>query len=325
MNTHRPRAMLFALLMDLLWGDPPNQLHPVAWMGQAIAMVSKFTPTQPPSYALVSGGLLTLVGNTSIYFLGMILERLLARLPSPLNWMLEGACLKSTFSLRGLTRAASQVKEALDAGDLPEARRLVSWHLVSRDTSQLDQHAVAAATIESVAENASDGIVSPLLYYCLGGLPLALVYRFTNTTDSMLGYRDAAREWLGKIPARWDDLINLLPSRLTAILICLASLVQSGNISRAWKIIHRDARKTASPNAGFPMSAMAGALGVELEKRDHYRLGEGQRLPEKKDIPTSIHLLKLASFFAVLLLIWMPSHPSRKTSLNSPNGNCYWR
>ena len=172
----------------------------------------------------------------------------------------------------------------------------MSWHLVSRDTAQLDEAQVAAAAIESVAENTSDGIVAPLLAYAVGGLPAALIYRYVNTGDSLLGYRDAEREWLGKIPARTDDLLNLIPSRVTALLFILLR-------PQAWTVWRRDARLTASPNAGQPMSAMAGALNIELEKVAHYRLNAGARLPTLTTCKPRGHLYTAATLLVAGLLL----------------------
>ena len=172
----------------------------------------------------------------------------------------------------------------MESGELEAARRLVGWHLVSRDTSRLDDSQVAAAAIESLAENANDSIVAPLLFYAIAGLPGVLAYRFINTCDAMLGYRDLKREWLGKCSARVDDLANLVPARLTAALIILAGVPLGGSVPRAVRTWFRDSRATASPNAGHPMSAAAGVLGVELAKCGHYRLGTGERLPAARDI-----------------------------------------
>lgn len=121
--------------------------------------------------------------------------------------------------------------------------------------------------------------MAPLVSYLCAGLPGALAYRFANTADSMLGYRDAAREWLGKTPTRWDDLLNLVPARLTALLLIAGALLTGEDARRACRVWRRDRRNTASPNAGHPMSAMGGALGVELEKVDHYTLSGGDRKP----------------------------------------------
>ena len=211
-----------------------------------------------------------------------------------LGWLVEGAILSQLIAWRGLMQAGGAVAKALEEGDLDEARRLLGWHLVSRDVSKLDGSLVAAGTIESLAENSSDSVVAPLLWYGVGGLPAALAYRFVNTADAVLGYRDAEREWLGKSAARLDDLVNLAPARLTAFLIAAGAAPGGGNGASAWRIWRRDGGKTASPNAGQPMSAAAGALEVELEKVGHYRLGEGLRKPEAGDIRRARKILSVS-------------------------------
>jgi adenosylcobinamide-phosphate synthase len=244
-----------------------------------------------------------LAGCSFFAAIGALAEKLTERLPAPLRWFVQALTLKATFSLNGLDRAANEVQAALEEDDLDGARQAVSWHLVSRDTSTLNASRVAAATIESVAENASDGIIAPLFFYTLGGLPAALAYRFANTADSMLGYRDAAREWLGKFPARFDDLLNFVPARLTGLLIVLASPFQSGSMAKSWQIMRRDASTTDSPNAGYPMSAMAGALEVELEKVGQYNLGQGQREPRSNDIKKARGLVAVATGLVVAIFV----------------------
>ena len=211
----RSIALLAALLFDAVLGDPPNRYHPVAWMGGAIAAAKRRAPRQGRTAQFAYGAALALGGTAAIAGLGHLLNRVLAYPPDPLQWLLEGLALKAMLAMRGLGHAADEIKTALAADDLP-GRRLLSWHLVSRDTSTLDEAQVAGAAIESVAVNTSDGVIAPLFYYALWGLPGALAYRFINTGDAMLGYRDAEHEWLGKVPAWLDDLANLIPARLTA-------------------------------------------------------------------------------------------------------------
>lgn len=298
MISRKSLTVLSALMLDAAVGDPPNRYHPVAWMGTAIAAAQRHAPRAGRLAPLVYGAGIALGGTLAVGALGRGIAWALGHLPAALGLLAEAWLLKTTFAMRGLASAAREVQAALEAGDLPEARRLVSWHLVSRDTSKLDESQIAAATVESVAENTSDGVVGPWLYYLLGGLPAALAYRFINTGDAMLGYRDAAREWLGKVPARLDDLINLIPARLTALVLVAAAWLAGEDVRAAWRIWRRDARRTASPNAGHPMSAMAGALGVELEKVGHYRLGEGQRKPRAADIGRAIRIMRLATAIA---------------------------
>jgi adenosylcobinamide-phosphate synthase len=294
--------LLLALLLDLVLGDPPNRYHPVAWMGAAIGMTRRGAPRRHHLLALLYGAVLVVGGVMVVSIIGIGMHELWQLLPPPWYWLLEACVLKTTFAYRGLVQAAQQVQAALDAGELERARQLVSWHLVSRDTATLTPSQVAAATVESLAENAADGIIAPLMFYALGGLPAALAYRFINTADAMLGYHDAEREWLGKIPARLDDLVNLVPARLTAGLLLLATWLLGGPLHRALTVWWRDAGQTASPNAGRPMSVMAGALGVELKKVGYYCLGAGHALPAAQDIPAAIRLLAWAVVMAIGLL-----------------------
>jgi adenosylcobinamide-phosphate synthase len=303
MNTRRRKVLCLALLLDLALGDPSNRFHPVAWMGSAIATAKRYAPRRSHHARLAYGSVLVVGGALTVASLSRRLERLTAGISPPWNWLIEAGLLKMTISVRGLGSAAAEVKAALEASDLPEARRLVGWHLVSRDTMTLSATQVAAATVESVAENTSDGIVAPLFYYSLGGLPAAVTYRFINTTDSMLGYRDSVHEWLGKAPALLDDLVNLLPARLTAMMFILAAALTGKDAHRAWRVWRRDSRATASPNAGHPMSAMAGALNVKLEKVGHYTLGDPQQPPKSEDIRGAVRLMRIAVAMVTGLLV----------------------
>ena len=270
------------MLLDAWLGDPPSRFHPVAWMGRWFAVMRQGAPQGGAPASLVYGAVTT---AASVGLLGLGGRWLARQLRFRWQgWLVETAILSLLLAWRGLMRAGEDVARQLDRGNLPEARRQLGWHLVSRDVSQLDESQIAAATIESLAENSSDSIVAPLFWFGVGGLPAALVYRFVNTADALLGYRDPEREWLGKSAARLDDIANLIPSRLTALLIIGGAPIATGNRARAWRIWRRDARKTASPNAGQPMSAAAGALGVVLEKTGHYRLGKGLPRTTAQDI-----------------------------------------
>jgi len=294
--------ILFAIILDICLGDPPNRFHPTAWMGNLIALLSRFRPYNCPAAELAYGGLLMLISLTLILGIGLGLDYLFSHLPLPLNWLLTAMVLKTTFSLRGLDRAAGEVQSALEQNDLPKARHLLSWHLVSRDTSQLSEDQVVGATIESIAENASDSLLAPLFFFIVGGLPLALAYRFANTADAMLGYHDLEHEWFGKIPARLDDFLNFIPARLTGLfLVCAAAIIGNASAKKSMKIMLRDAHLTSSPNAGFPMSAMAGAISVELEKVDHYRLGAGLNKPQIANLRQARRLYILTAGLIVLV------------------------
>lgn len=292
--------MALAVLLDALLGDLPNRWHPTAWMGTAISQARRYAPKQGAAAQFGYGAAVVLGGALTVGLVGKVLTYLCQCLPTPLGWMVEAYLLKQSVAMHGLGHAAHAVYVPLAAGDEVEARRQLSWHLVSRDTSDLDPSRIAAATIESVAENSSDGVIAPLFYYACFGLPGALVYRWINTIDSLWGYRDPAREWLGKAGARVDDVANLLPARLSALLIIAVAAIQ-GRAAPAWNVWRRDAGLTASPNAGHPMSAMAGALQIELEKIDHYQLGAGFPLPVAADIPRSVWVMRGAVGLGVIL------------------------
>ena len=292
-----------SLVIDLLLGDPPNRFHPTAWMGSLIRFTLRFRPRRNSFTEFLYGILIILIGISLTTGLGLWVQFMASLLPIWAGILLQALFLKLTISLRGLDRAAKEVQTALQNNDLPEARRLLSWHLVSRDTSQLSESQVSAAAIESVAENASDGIIAPLFFYAVGGLPAAFAYRFVNTADSMLGYRDPEREWLGKFSARFDDLLNFIPARLTGLFILLSAPLCKASFQGAWRIMWRDSSQTASPNAGVPMSAMAGALSVELEKVDHYQLGKGLRQPLVNDMIRARRILYFAVLFCVLFFL----------------------
>ena len=293
---------VLALGLDLAIGEPPALLHPVVAMGTLIAAAERQAEGRGAPVQLALGTAIAVGGALAAAAGGVVAEHLLRPLP-PLPRLLGRALLlKSTFALRDLLVAGEQVAAALRAGDLPAAR-LALRALVSRDTRGLDAPLVAAAAIESLAENLSDSFVAPLLWYAVLGLPGALAYRFLNTCDAMLGYR-GRYEYLGKAPARLDDLANWLPARLTALLLALAAPLVGCPTRRTWATARRDHHRTRSPNAGWPMSAMAGALGVQLEKRGEYLLGDGAP-PTVRAIDRALALCRVAAglFAAALALV----------------------
>ena len=219
----------------------------------------------------------------------------------PARPLVIGVGLWLLLSIRGLFAAAVAVRAPLAAGHLGAARAALAWHLVSRPTRELDAAHVASGAVESVAENLTDAFVAPVIFFLLLGLPGAAVYRAVNTADAMLGYREGALEHFGKVAARLDDLLNLIPARLSALAIVAAAL---GGADRggAWRTMRRDRRRTASPNAGWTMAAMAGALGVTLEKPGAYRLGDG-REPRPEDIDRAVRVTALAAVLATAILL----------------------
>jgi adenosylcobinamide-phosphate synthase len=287
-----------ALALDLALGDPPNRWHPVAWLGTLIAAARRRLAHGAPLRLLLAGGAVT-VGVTVLAAVAGVLVVRVAGWLGVAGIALEAAALSCCLSVRGLWRAAAGIASAVDAGDLAKARTMVGFHLVSRPTADLATGEVVAATVESVAENLTDSIVAPALMYLVFGLPGAAVYRAVNTADAMIGYRDGVLEHFGKLAARADDLLNIVPARLAALAIVVAAAITRAAPVRAWSIMWRDRARTASPNAGWTMSAMAGALGVRLEKRGAYVLGDGE-LPAAREIRRSLAIMAVA---ATLVLV----------------------
>ena len=288
-------TILSALLLDQIIKDPPNAFHPVGWMGKFISLIGNRTLRGNNLFKLVYGCLILCLGIALFGMAGRGLQWVIDLLSAPFNWLIGAFLLNFFFTVRGLKRATDAVQQALDDGDLDKARWAVGYHMVSRDTGGLNASQISAAAVESVAENTNDSIIAPLLYYLVGGLAGVLIYRFVNTADSMLGYHDEEREWLGKIPAILDDVLNFIPARITALLMIMVSLHKQFNFKNAWRIWYRDRYKTTSPNAGHPMSAAAGALDLELAKSGVYVLGQGSRRANHQDIERSVKLMQLAT------------------------------
>ena len=265
MTTLLPLAMLFALLIDRTFGEPPTWAHPVVGMGRYFALF-KLTRL-PPALAFIAGAIAWLVGAAAVVFIALWLEgwTLLGLQPwaSSLRLLatalLIGLLLKPLLAWRMLADEAMAVESALD--ESLDAGRTRLSRLVSRDTSTLSETEVREAAIETLAENLNDSVIAPLFWFAIFGLPGAALYRFANTADATWGYRDA-REWSGKWAARADDLLSWLPARLTALVLMPPSLVA----------LLREARRTPSPNSGWSMAAMALRLNVKLSKPGVYTL-----------------------------------------------------
>ncbi len=286
-----------AVALDLLFGEPPNRWHPVAWVGSFLAWGARHAPRSGRIGLLAAGALLLFVALTLTLALVVILPRSFALL----GWaglLLQAWLLKCAFSLRGLLRAAREVRQVLAGGQIDRARALVGWHLVGRPTHYLSPHQIASATVESVAENLTDSVVAPICFFLVAGLPGAWAYRVINTADAMLGYRQGELEYLGKAAARLDDLLNWIPARLAALGIVLGAWIAGESGRLAWQVMLRDRGLTRSPNAGWTMAAMAGALGIGLEKPGAYQLG-GQlgadALPDIGAIDRAVRVTTAAS------------------------------
>ena len=285
-------ALLIALLVDHTLGEPPARWHPVVWMGNYLNAAAKrvlpaspvppTSPTPPTTRdlkAFTLGALYWWLGAAITLIVSVLLQWALLQLPWALAALLVGLALKPLLAWAMLRLEVQAVEKAL-AESLEAGRERLSW-LVSRDTSSLSESEVRESAIESLAENLNDSVVAPIFWFVLFGLPGAAIYRFANTADAMWGYRGLRNgvnwEWAGKWAARADDVLSWLPARITALLLA----VVAGGLNV--KALMLEARKTPSPNSGWPMAAMALALNVSLRKPGAYFLNAGGRQPKASD------------------------------------------
>ena len=298
-----------ALLTDAVYGEPPEIVHPVVLMGRSISAFEKRALViNDPNRARLAGAFLAVVLPVLVFAVAGTVLRLI---PPKLRPTFEAGLLSTTLSMRGLARAALLVGGALEEGDL-EAARMRVGEFVGRDTARLHQAEIARAAVESVAENASDGVVAPMLYGLILGAPGALAYKAVNTLDSMVGHPHPPYEHLGWASARLDDLANLLPARLTALLAAAVSGSMGGaGLSKTLATARRYGPLTRSPNAGWAEAAFAGALGLKLGGANSYggvqregpTLGTG-RPPGSADIRRAVGLMRRACLlFAGLALV----------------------
>ena len=299
--------LLLSFVIDLTLGEYPHLIHPVVWIGKVISLELKFAPKQNRYAQLIYGCVIVILTVATfalpIYFLLSYLKNI-----NTLAYILVAAFIfKSSFSAKELREAALGVKELLERGDLKEARAKVK-SLVSRDVDRLNEPLLVSATVESVAENICDSFVAPIFYFLFLGVPGAIAYRVVNTFDARIGYH-GKYEYLGKFSARLDDVLNFIPARISGVLLVIATYLRKGNARNAksawnaWQVMRKDHKKTDSPNAGWPMSAIAGALSVQLEKVGHYRLGNANNSLSPRLIISEINIAKISILLWILLCL----------------------
>lgn len=289
--------ILIALVIDVLFGELPSKIHPVVLMGKFIDYFKNFKETYPVFDNKFFGSLFTIF--LIILFSGIfILILYLSSFNYSLLIIISSILISTTFSIKLLLSSAASVKSDLNQ-DLNKARKSISY-LVSRDTSQLSEENIVSAVIETLTENITDSIVSPLFYTFLFGVLGGITYRVVNTLDAMIGYKNPENIHIGWFPAKFDDLLNYLPARITGILVTLAALLLRFDWKNSYRIMRRDARKTPSPNSGYSMAAAAGALGIKLKKIGSYELGDDLNplIPEKID--EAIVLTKLTTLLFII-------------------------
>lgn len=304
-----------AYLLDRLLGDPRWLPHPVIGMGKAISAVEAAVRRlfKPGGYR-AAGLLLPLLVAGGSFALTWALLRLLAQVNPWLAAAVEAALIWTTIAAKGLRDAGMEVCGHLRRNDLPAARRSLGM-IVGRDTDDLAQPEIVRGTVETVAENIVDAVVSPLFYALIGGAPLAMAYRAVNTLDSMVGYKNDKYINLGWASARLDDVANFIPARLTALMLIGASWLLKLDARGALRMVRRDASSHPSPNSGYPESAVAGALGIRLGGHNSYHgvmsfrayMGDHTRDMESEDILRTSKLMFLVSgsFVALATIVWI--------------------
>ena len=288
-------SIILALLIDRLWGEPPARMHPVVWMGYYLRRAGCGLPDRGPRTALFLGAAYWLAGAALVAAVYGFADAESAKLPAWLDIILTAALLKPLFALRLLLSEVGAVESSL--AQSVESGRARLAHIVSRDTTNLDSGEIRESALESLAENLSDSVIAPLFWFALFGLPGAAVYRFANTADAMWGYR-GRWEWAGKFAARADDLLNLIPARVTAIGLLLAG---PNRISRMRRL-PAEAARTASPNSGWPMGALALSLDVRLRKPQVYALNANGSAASAADTSTALRRAQATAWIVAALL-----------------------
>lgn len=300
-----------AFLIDALIGDPRSKLHPVVLMGKLISLLEKILrrDTDSPLKQVFKGGVLVYAVCIVSLAVGLAIELLADELPDlAAQIFIKALVLSFMIAPRTLGDAAREIYYLLESDNLVYAREKVGW-IVGRDTANLNEADVARATVETVSENTVDGIISPLFYFAIGGLPLAIFYRAVNTMDSMLGYKNDKYFYFGQIAARLDDVANYIPARLTAILFIGAAVILQLDYKNAFKMMRRDASKHPSPNGGYAEATVAGALNIRLGGlnyyfgKPHFRayMGDPNEILEAAHILGTIRMMYTATILFLMI------------------------
>lgn len=290
-----------ALALDLAAGDPPNKLHPTAWIGR---LVGTITPSLKHRSAdverfkgMIAAIAIVALAALSAYYLLYFMQEFFGLVAFVIISIL---ILKSTIAISGMEKHAKTVMNALANNDLERARKELA-KIVGRDTSKLDEQHILSATIESVGESTVDGITSPIFYFSLFGVPGAFAYRAINTLDSMIGYKDEYHRNIGWFSVKLDMIANYIPARITGFLMILAAIVIGADWRNSMRMMRRDKYKTSSLNAGWTMATIAGALRVRLEKLGSYSLGEGYESLTLQHCETAISIMKVTMILFCLI------------------------
>ncbi len=300
-------VVFFALVLDFAVGDPRNKFHPTAWIGSLIAKLTPYTKHSSENLEKLGGVFIILISSGIVVSLLIFLNIGIKLITIDyiyiiISIIVGGILLKTTIAIKGMERHALAVVTALEQNNISSARDNLSM-IVKRDTTNLDKNHVFSGVLESISENTVDGITGSLFYFAIFGLPGAFVYRVINTADSMIGYKTDIFKNIGWFGANCDKILNYIPSRLTGFIMILSAMILGNNWRKSYEIMIRDGRKTKSPNAGYPMAAIAGALGAKFEKIDHYSLGDGNISFTKDHVKSAISIMKVTSILFCGLVV----------------------
>lgn len=307
-----PIAVFFGFLLDQILGDPRNWPHPVVGIGKAIAVLERHLNQGPPKARYWRGVFLTVLVVSGSYVFTWLIIRGAANLHPLLGLAVSVYFIFTSLAGKSLLEAGKIVLAPLRKGDLSAARQRLAW-FVSRDTAELNEGEIVRGTVETLAENFVDGILSPLFYAALGGAPLAMAFKAVSTLDSMVGYRNERYEEFGWFSARTDDWANYIPARLCVPILLLAGWFRRMPIRRAYQIWKRDASGHPSPNGGNPESVVAGLLGVQLgginiyHGQPHHRaeMGDALHPASASDIVYCHHLVLTATWLSLLPALFL--------------------
>ena len=301
-------VVAFALGIDFVFGDPKNRYHPTAWIGTLIAKLTPLAKNQNTYVEKLGGIFVVAITVGVVVTLLSILDAGISLLTTDwvtivVSGIVVVILLKTTIAVRGMEKHAKAVLESLDQNNLDMARTNLSM-IVKRNTKNLDKNHVISGVLESISENTVDGITGPLFYFALFGLPGAFAYRVINTADSMIGYKTDIFKNVGWFAATCDTILNYIPSRLTGLVMIISAAILQNNWKESYKIMIRDGKKTESPNAGYPMAALAGALETKFEKINHYKLGNGEIILTTEHVNSALTMMKLTSilFFGLVII-----------------------
>ncbi|WP_066301754.1 adenosylcobinamide-phosphate synthase CbiB [Bacillus sp. FJAT-29937] len=309
MILHHLIALTIAVLIDLVVGDPPNWPHPVKWMGSFIYKLDK--SWNKGSLRRLKGTAMLFTVLLTVGVISLLLVSFFYRIHPIAGIFVEAILISTAIAQKSLKEAALTVYDPLKRGDLAEARHKLSY-IVGRDTDRLDEPEIVRGTVETVAENTSDGITAPLFWALIGGAPLALMYRAINTCDSMVGYRNEKYEDFGWASARIDDVVNWIPSRLTSVCMLFGNRSVHTSKKKVREMILRDAKKHPSPNSGWGEASVAGLLGIQLGGINYYKgivsnratMGDPLYRLEKKHILQTNHIVS-RTIPIFLIMLWI--------------------